>query len=171
MKQSSESANFILDHLQYNMPIGTAIEATQTVNMNTVLGDMYTKYKYFKIVLNCINSWGSAQSGNATYSPANTVSLGVTGLDFVNTTFDGLQTNMARFPGSFALPNNGSGNVSNFPFETTGVVFRRPNNPNQVNLKLSLINPRNTNPVTVSNVIASYSALYFFTIYGLYEDD
>ncbi len=131
--------------------------------MGIVLGDMYHKYKYFKIVLNSYCGW---TSGAVTYS-INTVYMNMTGLDFVNTTFNGQLSNIAKFPNQFNLPSNGSSGV-NFSNDDSGIVFRRPDSP-IVNLKITFLNPRNI--ISTASTVISPSLNFNFTIYGLYEED
>jgi hypothetical protein len=166
MKQSSESSNFVLEIQQSNIPIGNVIEGIfNNINMAQVLGNMYYKYKYFKIVLNSYCGWVNT---GATYSPTNVVYVGLTGLNFINTTYNGQLSNIARFPNAIILPPNG-GNVANFSIDNNGIVFRKPDSP-VVNLRLSLLNPRNSSPLTVLNILST-GLNFNFTIYGLYEED
>lgn len=70
MKQSAESANMVLESNLITFQPNTPIQFTYNVDMKTVLGDMYDKYKYFKIVLNSTEGFGGAAYS---YTPANTV--------------------------------------------------------------------------------------------------
>jgi hypothetical protein len=168
MKQSSESANFVLQPQVINLLPNTPIEIIfNNIDMTTVLGDMYYKYKYFKIVLNSYCGWAST---SVTYSPTNVVYLGMTGLDFVAATFNGEQTNMARFPNVFIMPSNGA-NTIDYANDHSGIVFRKPNSSN-VKLQLYFLNPRTTTDIIVStNNTFTASFNFNFTIHGLYEDE
>ena len=167
MKVSSEVANFQLETTFVNFAANAPIEYTfSNVNMKNVLGDMFDKYKYFKIVINSVSGFaGSA----ATFTPVSNVFVGLSGLDWVSNTTNGSPSAIGKFHQIFTMPSNGS-SFYNYPIEK-GIIFRKSSVYN-VDLKVSLYNSRTSN-IVVSQTTGTvgFSFFFNFTIYGLSEDD
>ena len=156
MKQSNECANIELD---YSVTSSAAIPTSNSfsINLQTALGDMYYKYKKFKIVLNGFGGYTTITTytagavtgltGTAIYS------LGISGLDFIYNTNNGSSSTLAYFPGRYNLPasaTNGGWLAVNTNDVTNGIVFNRPSSP-YVTLNLGFYNIRN-------NILASGTA-------------
>ena len=134
MKLSGECANFEIETGQVAIiaNIVYPFVITNTVNMRTVLGDMYNKYNKFYIVFNSYA--GFTGSNTISYTTLNTTgtgafiwTLGMSGdLRFISNTVNGQITSVGYFPLRFTLPINGYGFLNGTT--TNGLVFERPNN-------------------------------------------
>lgn len=175
MKISGECANVDLD-------TGARGSATTTYEFNTlsfsvdmrqVLGDMYDKYEHFEIIFNGIGGWANATSWTAggITNIANTATwtLGMSGLDWEASTYNGQLSNLVYFPNRFTLPTGGYG-ATNFS-TNNGIMFRKPTSP-FVTLNITPYLTRGGQPAiaVVTTGTASIDFNFSFSIYGLYDD-
>lgn len=178
MKLSGETANVEFDTGVITIAAsGTyPLFLTQTVNMRTMLGDMFDKYEKFLMVFNGIGA--TATGGGLTYNAGTIVgqgnsvtwTLGMFGdLQFISNSVNGQLSNIAYFPTRFTLPVNGSTitNSSN----NAGITFAKPKN-DVVTLTMApylirgggagiAVSPAG-NPTTID-------VNFNFTVYGLSE--
>lgn len=175
MKLSGECANLDLDTSQLSNGTNTLELSSISfqVDMRQVLGDMYDKYDHFEIIFNSIGGWvnaGSWSGGGVTNLNASaTWSLGMSGLDWEASTYNGLITNLVYFPNRFTLPVAGYG-ATNFT-TNNGIMFRKPYNP-YVTLNITPYLTRGGQPATfiASTASAQIDLNFSFSIYGLYDD-
>lgn len=175
MKLSGECANFEIDtgSLSYTGPF-TGIDMTFTLNvdMRQVLGDLYQKYDKFLIVFNGIGMFSAltsfTTSTNASATNASVWTLGMTGLDWINNSYNGNMNNIAYFPNRFTMPTNNYG-VTN-SISNNGVCFRRPDNP-YVRLTVAPYLTRQGGYALGAQTgsAGGWDINYSFTIFGLTE--
>jgi hypothetical protein len=174
MRLSGESANLEFDTGNISFPINTTrdIFIFQQFNLRVALGSMYNRYNKFYIVFNSVASFLGATT---TYT-AGTVTgvttsiawlIGVTGLDFINNSVDGVISKTALFPTTVSLAQN-SNNNGGSAFTMNGVVFNKPSNDIQdITIQPYLV--RGLQPgkavTTTPQSIGDYN--FSFTVYGL----
>lgn len=177
MKLSDETANLVFDTGYFSVPANSTYDnlfISQNVNMRTILGEMYYRYKKFYIEFNSIIGFSSAvtyTAGGVTGITNNNCWLcGIDGLDFVNNNVDGKMSKIAYFPVTFGLSSNGY----NPPLSTStknGVVFNKPLNDN-VYITIApyyIGNLQKASLVTGAASIVCQHGLSF-TIYGLIDE-
>lgn len=179
MKLSGECANFEIDTggtNYFNAPF-TGIDMTFTLNvdMRQVLGDLYQKYDKFLIVFNGIGMFSALSgfvSSNGATGLNNTAvwTLGMSGLDWINNSYNGNMNTIAYFPNRFTMPTNNyavTNSISN-----NGVCFRRPDNP-YVKLTVAPYLTRNggyaLGAQSATSGTGGWDINYSFTIFGLTE--
>jgi hypothetical protein len=175
MKISGECANFEVDtgNISYTAAF-TNQDMTYNVNVNMrqVLGDLYDKYDKFIIVFNGISMWGGVTSYSTTTGisglGANTIwTLGMSGLNWINNSYNGNINTIAYFPNRFTMPisnNYASTNATS----NNGVCFRKPDNP----FLTLIIAPYLTRQggIALANqtgTTGGWDINYSFTIFGL----
>ena len=179
MRLSAESANLEIETGQTVVlaDVVYPFAVTNTVNLRTVLGDMYDKYNKFYIVF---NSYGGF-SGNValSYTTATTNAsgqtsfvwtLGMSGdLRFLSNAVNGQLSTIGYFPPRFTLPVNGY-SFLNAPQSNNGLVFQKPNNE-IVQITLSPYQIRGGLPANLvcTGTTSIYDFNFNFTIYGLSE--
>lgn len=177
MKLSDETANLVFDTGQFTVQANSTYNnlfISQNVNMRTILGEMYNRYKKFYIVFNSIISFGTSA---VTYTAGTVTGItnsscwlcGIDGLDFVNNNVDGQISTVAYFPVTFGMSVNGN----NAPIMTStknGIVFNKPLNDNvYININPYLIsNLKKASLVTTAVSFCQYNLS--FTIYGLVDE-
>jgi len=175
MKVSGECASLDLDVGSRGATTQIDLSMSFNVDMRQLLGDMYEKYDHFLIIFNSIGGWSNATSysttsGTTGIAATATWTLGMTGLDWEATTYNGLISNLAYFPTRFTLPVGGYGSV-NF-VNNSGVCFRKPLNP-YVTLTIAPYLTRGNSSgiaVVAAGNTAQVDFNYSFSIYGLYDD-
>lgn len=174
MKLSGECANLDLDTGSRSSGTTTLEISSITipVDMRQVLGDMYDKYEHFEIIFNGIGGWSNATSYSAGtitgLTNTATWNLGMIGLDWEASTYNGQLSNVAYFPNRFTLPIGGYGS-SNFS-TNNGIMFRKPYSP-YVTLNVTPYLTRGGGPATVvASATAQIDLNFSFSIYGLYDD-
>lgn len=181
MRLSGECANFEID-TGLNVIVGAftdqPIAYNVNVNMRQVLGDMFDRYDKFLMVFNSIGMWGgltsytTAATGTTLFTNTAVWTLGVSGLDWQNSTYNGTISNVAYFPNRFTMPITSNYTASNSS-TSNGVVFRRPDNP-FVTLSASPYLTRQGGPalanMTTTTGNNGWDINYSFTIYGLEKE-
>lgn len=174
MKLSGECANFEVDtgNVAYAAAF-TNVDMTYNLNvdMKQVLGDLYNKYDKFMIVFNGISMWG----GVTTYSTNNGITgltastvwtLGMTGLNWINNSYNGNVNSIAYFPNRFTMPITNAYALTNST-SSNGICFRRPDNP-YLTLSISPYLTRQGGIAYANNTAAGgWDINYSFTIFGL----
>jgi hypothetical protein len=175
MRLSGECANFEFETGQVSILANVTYPfvVSNTVNMRTVLGDMYDKYNKFYIVFNSLG--GFSGNANLSYTTSGATSqnalvwtLGMSGdLRFLSNTVNGQLSTIGYFPMRFTLPVNGY-NFLNGAI-TNGIVFEKPSNDiGTINISPYLI--RGGAPANlVCTANTTYDFNFSFTIYGLSE--
>lgn len=175
MRLSGESANleFDTDNIRFNANTTTDIFIFQQINLRVALGSMYNKYNKFYMVFNSIASFnGSLPTYSAgDVSGVTTVTgwlIGVSGLDFINNSVDGVISKTALFPLTFPLALNGYKDGGD-SLTSNGVVFNKPSNDIQ-DIAIQPYLVRGLQPCKVVNSsgstqIGDYN--FSFTVYGL----
>lgn len=174
MKQSFECANMEIDNSYISAIAFTkAMDYNATINLKAVMGEMYDKYDYFIIYYNSFGCWNAVTSytaGAAVGLNATAMwTLGMKGLNWMNSTYNGISNEIAYFPDRFTLPINGYGGYNSSI--QSGIVFRKPDNPFvNINIVPYLVRTgASCNAVNTGN--GGYDINYSFSIYGLYEDE
>ena len=185
MKISGECANLELDTLSVLSGAGIqeiSLMVYFNIDMRQVLGDMYDRYEEFLMVFDGIGGWTNATSFTTTPSNLSTNnlisggnqtsswSLGMTGLDWKYSTYNGQLNEIALFPNKFNLGVSGF-TTSNFGSTSQGIVFRKPSNP-FVRLSVAPYLSR-TQGIGVAVTTATAIQIdfnYNFSIYGLSEE-
>lgn len=175
MRLSDETANLVFDTGQFTVQANSTYNnlfISQNVNMRTILGEMYYRYKKFYIVFNSINGFSST----VTYTAGTVTGItnsscwlcGIDGLDFVNNNVDGQMSTIAYFPVTFALPSNGYSPLL-LTSTKNGIVFNKPLNDNvYININPYFISNLNK-AIIVTTALAAVQYNLSFTIYGLVE--
>lgn len=179
MKLSGESANLEFETGNINFLANTTrdIFIFQQINLRVALGSLYNRYNKFYMVFNSCASFLGATTTTTTYS-AGTVTgittstawlIGVSGLDFINNTIDGVISKTALFPTTVSLAQN-SNNNGGSDQTMNGVVFTKPSNDIQdISIQPYLV--RGLQPgkavTTTTASIGDYN--FSFTVYGLHE--
>lgn len=175
MKISGECANFEVDtgSISYNTAFSNQdMTFTLNVNMKQVLGELYEKYKKFMIVFNGISMWGGVTSYSTTTGLSNlnatTVwTLGMTGLQWINNSYNGQINAIGYFPNRFTMPIS-NGYVANNATSNNGICFDKPAS-HQVTLTIAPYLTRQGG-VALANQTGStggWDINYSFTIFGL----
>ena len=176
MKLSGECANFevdtgsVISTVAYN---NTDMTYILNVDMRQVLGDLYHKYDKFIIVFNGISMWSSATgyttSTVTTGITAGTVwTLGMTGLNWVNNSFNGNINTIGYFPNRFTMPL-GNAYASTNATSNNGICFRKPDNP-FVSLSISPYLTRQGGIALATGTLnTGWDINYSFSIFGLTE--
>jgi hypothetical protein len=173
MKLSGESANLEFETGNITIPINTTRDLliSQQINLRVALGDMYNRYNKFYMVFNSIASFGGA---NMTYTSGSVAGvtnstawlIGVTGLDFVNNSVNGVISKTALFPTSVSLAQNNF-SIGGQTQTMNGVVFNKPSNDIQ-NITIS---PYLVRGLQVGRIVATAQQIadynFSFTVYGL----
>jgi hypothetical protein len=194
MRLSGESANLLFNS-DVIYPVNTTSDLfffNNILNLRVALGPMYNSYSKFCIFFNSIASFTTG--ANTTYT-AGTITgitnpsswlIGITGLDFINNSIDGVISKTALFPTTVSLARNGYANGVTDQIQTqngiiqtaanpsgvtqtmVGVVFTKPSNDTQ-NITIQPYLVRGLQPgkiVTVgTNSFTNFSLS--FTVYGL----
>ncbi len=181
MKISGECANFEIDSGSIVLPADTSIPfvITNKVNMRSVLGDMYNKYKKFYIQLNSLSGFATSAVGYTAISPP-TVPSGQTGLvwtlgmsgdlRFLSNTVNGQPSSIGYFGLRFTLPVNGYA-TTNAPATGYGIVFELPPNESvTINLTPYQVRGGTAAILGVVGVTGIFDFNFNFSIYGLSEE-
>jgi hypothetical protein len=181
MKLSGECANFEIDSGNITLAADTSIPfvITNKVNMRSVLGDMYNKYKKFYIQLNSLSGFATSAVGYTAISPP-TVPSGQTGLvwtlgmsgdlRFLSNTVNGQPSSIGYFGLRFTLPVNGYA-TTNAPATGYGIVFELPPNESvTINLTPYQVRGGTAAILGVVGVTGIFDFNFNFSIYGLSEE-
>jgi hypothetical protein len=174
MRLSGESANLEFDTGTILFPANTTrdIFIFQQFNLRVALGSMYNRYNKFYMVFNSIASFLGA---TATYSAGDVTNIttstawliGVSGLDFINNSVDGVISKTALFPTSVSLAQNGNNNGGS-AFTTNGVVFNKPSNDIQdISIQPYLVRGLEPGKAVTGGVNQIGDFNFSFTVYGL----
>jgi len=175
MRLSAECCNLEFDtgNVRFNANTTTDIFIFQQFNLRVALGSMYNKYNKFYMVFNSIASFNGSLP---TYSAGDVTGvttvtgwlIGVSGLDFINNSVDGLISKTALFPTTVSLSQNGYRDGGDSQ-TSNGVVFNKPSNDIQ-DIAIQPYLVRGLQPGKVVNAsgttqIGDYN--FSFTVYGL----
>jgi hypothetical protein len=174
MRLSGESANLEFDtgNIVFLANTTRDIFVFQQFNLRVALGSMYNRYNKFYMVFNSVASF---LGGGTTYSAGDVTGItsstawliGVTGLDFINNSVDGVISKTAIFPISVSLAQNGNNNGGS-AFTMNGVVFNKPSNDIQdITIQPYLVRGLQPGKAVTGgiNQIGDYN--FSFTVYGL----
>lgn len=161
-----ESANLILR--TSSVAVGTDKNTARTlitfknINMQVVLGSLYSKYQRFKI---CFTSFGNINTSTIPNVSDRVLMVGMRGLNWTNRLYDGTSSS---FENSVVLGttffNNSTGFSLNFTGEI-GWVFEKPPS-NNVDLTIFLNRVSDGTIPTAGNYGES---VFCFSIYGIEE--
>jgi hypothetical protein len=173
MRLSGESANLEFDTGNITFLANTTrdIFIFQQFNLRVALGSMYNRYNKFYMVFDSAGSF----LGNPTYSAGSVTGItsvvgwliGVSGLDFINNSIDGVISKTALFPTTISLAQNGNSN-GGLAFTMNGVVFNKPSNDIQdISVQPYLVRGLQPGKAVTGGVnqIGDYN--FSFTVYGL----
>jgi hypothetical protein len=176
MKLSGECANFEIDtgSVTYASTFTSENMAfTVSVNMKQVLGELFERYKKFMIVFNGISMWGNVTGYTTTtgvtgLTNAAVWTLGMTGLNWINNSYNGLSNNVGFFPNRFTMPTaNGYSNTN--ATANNGICFDKPAS-NQVTITVVPYLTRQGGTAQASgSATGGWDINYSFTIFGLIE--
>jgi hypothetical protein len=173
MKLSGESANLEFDTGNLTITVGAPkdIFIFQQFNLRVALGDMYNRYKKFYMIFNSIGSFAGTTVTYTAGTLTNITSpvawlIGVSGLDFVNNSVDGILSKTALFPTAVSLAQ-GAFNIGGQSQTMNGVVFNKPSNDIQdISIRPYLV--RGLRPgIAVASVTNNCDFNFSFTVYGL----
>lgn len=174
MKLSGECANFEVDtgSISYATAFTNQdMSYTLNVDMRQVLGDLYQKYDKFLIIFNGISMWGGitsyATSTGITGLNASAVwTLGMSGLNWVNNSYNGNINNIAYFPNRYTMPIS-SAYTSTNATSNNGVCFRKPDNPYLTLTLTPYLTRQGGSALATNTASGGWDINYNFTIYGL----
>ncbi len=159
-----ESANLILR--TSSVAVGTNKDSNRTnitwtnINMKSVLGTLYDKYKRFKI---CLTSVGNVNSATISSTADRVMALNMKGLQWVNQAYDQSKNcNTDTVVISTLIYNSAAGFSVNYTGEI-GWIFEKPTSTNiNINLYITRVSD-GTTPSTINY----NESVYCFTIYGV----
>ena len=176
MRLSGESCNLEFDtnNIVFLSNTTTDIFIFQQFNLRVALGSMYNHYNKFYMVFNSVASF---LGGGTTYSAADVTGvtnstawlIGVTGLDFINNSIDGVISKTALFPTTVSLAQNGNNNGGS-AFTMNGVVFNKTSNDIQdISIQPYLVRGLQVGKAVTGGVNQIGDFNFSFTVYGLHE--
>lgn len=152
-----ESALLTL-HSGYASTLGEPILYFRNIPIKEILGDMYDKYKKFKLVLNVNACNANVQLDTRQYF------VRVSGLDFINTTEYKTLNNYPR-SAMFMLPSLYFQTINlNQLSANHGATFLKPSN-HKIDLTIALLNRNHGIPTYNTGV-----NMFVFSIYGVDDD-
>jgi hypothetical protein len=174
MRLSGESANLEFDTGLVLFLANTTrdIFVFQKFNLRVALGSMYNRYNKFYMVFNSVASF---LGGGTTYSAGDVTGvttptawlIGVSGLDFINNSVDGVISKTAIFPTTISLAHNGKNNGGS-AFTMNGVVFNKPSNDIQdISIQPYLVRGLQHGKAVTGGAIQTGDYNLSFTVYGL----
>lgn len=176
MKISGEQANFEIDTGSINYA-GAFTNESMTYNVNVdlrlALGDIYNKYDSYLMVFNGISMYSTISTFSTTTGITGLGStavwtLGMSGLNWANNTYNGNINQIAYFPNRYTMPINNAYTTTNAVCNN-GIVFRKSGNPN-VTLSLTPYLTRQGGAGLANGTGAGgWDINYNFTIFGLSE--
>ena len=175
MKVSDECVHLNLDNKSCYAGSSTN-DSTFRINLRALLGDMFYKYKKFKLVLNYHNVWTN-QIAIAGYTTI--LSLRLVGLNWLNGNFgvslangNLIETNghssEAVYPSNLLFSWAGQNNQTFFT--ESGLYFTCPSSSSSTDLRIFFRELRNNNNIPMNTTLYQYQFQLSFTIYGIDED-
>lgn len=136
------------------------------INFQTILGDMYNKYKKFNVKLCSVNYAQQAVYGTALND--RNLSINIYGLPFSNCTYETKPNSNTSFfhGGCITLVQNTAGQV--YLQDNLMMTIYSPTAPQTVRINLTLID--GSSPATGAGTIYPHLCFYF-RIYGVSEID
>jgi len=183
MSRSLECATMILDTGFNTVPVGSgSISSVYSfdVDFRKILGEMFDNYDVFAISLNSVINYAKissynmipAQTPNPTFGSNGSVLVGMTGLNWLHNTLNGIDLTLGLFPNAFQIGGGGATSdglwgVGEFKYANS-ILFAKPNNP-YTTLTVGLYSPRNQAFVRYGNSSQDVRLQlnYNFSIFGI----
>lgn len=183
MSKSLECATMIIDTGYNTVPLGGgSISSVYTFNVDLrqILGDMYDKYDFFGICLNSVVNYAKIssynlippQAPNPTFGSNGSALVGMTGLNWLHNTLNGIDSTLGLFPNAFQIGGGGAtgdGAWGTGEFKYANVImFSKPNNP-YTTLTVGLYSARNSAFIRYGNSSQDVRQQlnYNFSIFGI----
>jgi len=176
MRLSGECANFEIDtgSVTYaNAFTNESMTYNVTIDLRVALGDMYDRYDIFLIVFNGISMYGNVTSYSTTtgvtgLNATAVWTLGMSGLNWANNTFNGNLNPIAYFPNRYTMPITGAYTTTN-AVSNNGICFRKTGS-SVVNLSLvPYLTRQGGAGLANGNANGGWDINYNFTIFGLHS--
>lgn len=136
-------------------------DCTWNIDLQTVLGTIYHKYKRFKI---CLTSVGSGIPNPTLTDASRFVNVNLEGLQWVNSGYDTTNGAVNRNVIATTIVLNSTLGFSNNFTGEVGFVFNKPNS-NNISFRVYLTNVSNN----TINQVQYPNLCYCFSIYGIDE--